>query len=95
MTKYEQLISRSKEQRDSALVGENVERAKLDLENTILNTKKQVRDHQAKLNSALGAFPTDWAQVIEAKRQAQMSEANLTDLVSLKEEFFSDVAAEA
>lgn len=91
MNKYAQLLSRTTEQKNQSQVSENVERTDLSLQNTILNTKGDVKTLQSGLTKALSSFPVDWNQVLDAKRKLQIAEANLADLVAIKEEYFTQL----
>lgn len=91
MNKYAQLLSRTTEQKNQSQVSENVERTDLSLQNTILNTKGDVKSLQSGLNKALSAFPVDWNNVLDAKRRLQIAEANLADLLDIKEEYFTPI----
>jgi hypothetical protein len=95
MNKYSQLLSRTTEQKNQSEVSEKVERTDLSLQNTILNTKGSVKDLANGLNKALASYPVEWNNVLDAKRKLQIAEANLADLLAIKEEYFSATTEEA
>ncbi len=88
-TKYQGIISKSKEVKDSEAIENNVEEARIQMESDILGAKREISVKSKNVESIIARVPFNSANVISAQEDLEVSKAHYDALVALKADLFS------
>lgn len=86
--KYADLLGQTKDEKEASDRVQQVKRAKISLETTILNTESQVENANANITRALREYPVNWATVVEAQREAEIAQDNMDRLKNMSKTLF-------
>lgn len=87
-SKYASIICKSKDAKDAAKQEERVEDARIQLDADIHAAKKEVNQANRSVEAAIAADYFDSADIIEAKQELELAQANYEALLDLQKELF-------
>lgn len=87
-TKYQGIISKSKEVKDSEAIENSVEEARIQMDADILEAKRKMVGATKYVESTIARTPFNSANVVNAQEDAEVAKAHYQALVDLKADLF-------
>lgn len=87
-TKYQGIISKSKEVKDLEAIENNVEEARIQMDADILEAKRKVATATKTVENTIAQVPFNSANVVSAQEDLEVAKAHYQALVDLKADLF-------
>jgi len=87
-TKYQGIISKSKEVKDLEAIENNVEEARIQMDADILEAKRKVATATKTVENTIAQVPFNSAYVVSAQEDLEVAKAHYQALVDLKADLF-------
>ncbi len=87
-TKYQSIISKSKEVKDLEAIENNVEEARIQMESDILGAKREISVKSKNVEATIARVPFNSANVISVQEDLEVAKAHHEALLALKADLF-------